>query len=165
MAISTKQFDEDEKKAIIDDAIDSIANGYSLLRYCTENNLPLTTIRSWLVNDDNSDRYARARDVRAEKIFEEMLTIADTEFTTTKQVMADDKLTVITEDHVQHRKLQVDTRKWILARMAPKKYGDKLDVTTGGDKITPPKHDLTKLTDQELIAYARIQAKIEGDSL
>jgi hypothetical protein len=27
-------------------------------------------------------------------------------------------------------KLRVDTRKWMLSKMNPKKYGDKIDVTT-----------------------------------
>jgi hypothetical protein len=30
---------------------------------------------------------------------------------------------------IEHRRLQVDARKWILARMDPKKYGDKIEQT------------------------------------
>jgi hypothetical protein len=40
-----------------------------------------------------------------------------------------------------------------------------VDHQNDGGKFESKKHDLTKLTDQELIAYARIQAKIEGDSV
>jgi len=36
---------------------------------------------------------------------------------------------------VQKHKLQVDTRKWLLSKLAPKKYGDKLEVS--GDAANP----------------------------
>jgi hypothetical protein len=28
----------------------------------------------------------------------------------------------------------VDARKWVAAKLKPKKYGDKIDVTSGGEK-------------------------------
>jgi hypothetical protein len=34
---------------------------------------------------------------------------------------------------VQKQKLRMDTRKWLLSKMAPKKYGDKLELS-GDDK-------------------------------
>jgi hypothetical protein len=36
---------------------------------------------------------------------------------------------------VQKHKLQVDTRKWLLSKLAPKKYGDKIEVS--GDPANP----------------------------
>ena len=42
------------------------------------------------------------------------------------------KTEVTTGDMIDHRKLQVDARKWALARMNPKKYGDKVDLNHGG---------------------------------
>ena len=35
-------------------------------------------------------------------------------------------------EHVQRTRLRLDTRKWIAARLAPKKYGDKVDVEHSG---------------------------------
>ena len=66
-----------------------------------------------------ASQYARACEMRADEVFDEMLDIAD------------DK-----EGEVNHRRLQVDTRKWVLSRMAPKKYGDKLAI--GGADYLPP---------------------------
>ena len=44
---------------------------------------------------------------------------------------------------LEHRKLRIDSRKWLLAKLAPKKYGDKLDLklrtarsTRGGGSMT-----------------------------
>jgi hypothetical protein len=36
---------------------------------------------------------------------------------------------------IQKHKLQVDTRKWLLSKLAPKKYGDKIEVS--GDPANP----------------------------
>jgi hypothetical protein len=31
--------------------------------------------------------------------------------------------------------MRVDARKWIAAKLKPRKYGDKIDHTTGGEKL------------------------------
>ena len=49
---------------------------------------------------------------------------------------------------VQRDKLRVDTRKWLMARMAPRKYGDRL-FTAFEDKDGKPA-DPPKLGDREL---------------
>jgi hypothetical protein len=36
---------------------------------------------------------------------------------------------------VQKQRLQVDTRKWLLSKLAPKKFGDKIEVS--GDPANP----------------------------
>jgi hypothetical protein len=36
---------------------------------------------------------------------------------------------------IQKHKLQVDTRKWLLSKLAPRKYGEKLEVS--GDPANP----------------------------
>ena len=38
-------------------------------------------------------------------------------------------------NHVHRDKLRTDVRKWMLSKMVPKKYGDKLDLTSEGEKI------------------------------
>lgn len=67
-----------------------------------------------------ASQYARACEMRADELFDEMLEISDDE----------------NGGAVDHRKLKVDTRKWALSRMAPKKYGDKLAI--GGAADLPP---------------------------
>ena len=44
---------------------------------------------------------------------------------------------------VAKARLRVDTRKWALARMNPKKYGDKVALTGGDDTDNPIKNELT----------------------
>jgi hypothetical protein len=36
---------------------------------------------------------------------------------------------------IAHRKLKIETRLKLLSKWNPKKYGDKMDVTTDGEKI------------------------------
>ena len=35
-----------------------------------------------------------------------------------------------------HRRLKADTLKWAMSKMFPKKFGDKVDVTSGGKEIS-----------------------------
>jgi len=66
----------------------------------------------WLTkHNDFSEQYAKATDERAVGMFEDMFDIAD-------DVVADPA-------EVSKAKLRVDTRKWALSRMNPKKYGDR----------------------------------------
>ena len=75
--------------------------------------------------------HARARDAYADVKFDEILHIADTPLLGKKTVTkADGGKEIIEGDMIEHRRLQIDARKWVLARLAPKKYGDmnKLEV-------------------------------------
>jgi hypothetical protein len=42
---------------------------------------------------------------------------------------------VVNNEVVNRSKLRVDTRKWLMAKMKPKVYGDKVDVTSDGKQI------------------------------
>lgn len=93
------------------------------------------TVFRWLVaNEPFRDQYTLAREAQADTLFDEMLEIAD-------DGSADYKLTnrdggpdvVVDSEHIQRSRLRVDTRKWQASKLAPKKYGDKLDLNHGGE--------------------------------
>lgn len=88
----------------------------------------------WLDSSElNQMQYARAREKRADLIFEEMKEIADKQ---DKDVYIDHEGNERIDHNVIHRnKLQIDTRKWMLSKMQPKKYGDKIDITTKDKEI------------------------------
>lgn len=76
------------------------------------------------------EQYARAREAAAD-LFEADI-IAAAEAATPETAAAD--------------RIKVDALKWVAARRAPKKYGDRIDHTTGGDKLPAPTTvDLSKL--------------------
>ncbi len=104
---------------IADLICERIADGTSLRKICEEDDaLPsMRTIMRWLAKDENEEfrrQYARAQDERADVYFEETMEISDG----------------VAQDHhaVAKARLQVDTRKWVCARMNPKKYSDKINI-------------------------------------
>ncbi len=83
----------------------------------------------WLYrNELFCDQYARARQFWAEYQFERMMEIADTPQVGIKTKTTDKGVETIEGDMVDHRRLQVDTRKWALARMFPKKFSDSTRI-------------------------------------
>lgn len=101
-----------------------IAEGVSVRKICEEDEMPnASTVFRWLgVHDEFSKQYARAKEVGAEKMADEIMAIADQEGT-----------------DVQRDKLRVDTRKWLLAKLQPKKYGDKTQTEISGPDGGPVK--------------------------
>lgn len=117
-----------------------IAEGNSLRKVCQLEGMPSrSTVFEWIVQyDEFSDQYARAKEKSVESMAEEILEIADDG---TNDYVADnyDKGRTpgyrVDGENIQRSKLRVDTRKWLMGKLKPKKYGDKLDVTSGGDKV------------------------------
>jgi|SRR5579863_426224 len=111
---------------IADEICERLARGESLTTICMDEELPgFRTVFTWLAEKaEFQQQYARAREIQAEAEFEKMLEIADTPQLGQKTKTTDKGLEITTGDMTEHRRLQVDTRKWILARMFPKKYGD-----------------------------------------
>ena len=50
-------------------------------------------------------------------------------------MIGDELVDVENKEFINRSKVRIDARKWMLGKMQPKKYGDKLDVTTDGEKI------------------------------
>lgn len=102
----------------------------------------IRTFWRWVADDASVlTRYEAAFAMRGHAIAEEILDIADTcrigEKRKTVQISQGRGVEVVklpaeevtTGDMVERAKLQVDARKWLLARMLPKKYGDKIEQT------------------------------------
>jgi hypothetical protein len=104
-----------------------------------ENDLPSWfTIWRWMQEKpDFYAKYARAREAQADFLAEEMLKISDEERLTTKTIDSDKGTTVEVSDNVNRSRLMLDARKWQASKLAPKKYGDKLDVTSNGETMKP----------------------------
>jgi len=109
--------------------------GLSLRKACVRVGMDRDTFGS--ICDENEKyaiQYARAREKRADLIFEEILEIADSqgEDIGINPITGEEQ---INHNVIQRNKLQIDARRWMLGKMQPKKYGDKLDVTTDGEKL------------------------------
>lgn len=106
-----------------------LALGRSLRSICTDTDMPsLASVFRWLgdpARDAFREQYALARSAQADALFDEILDIADTPQIGTKSVSKATGLEVTEADMIEHRRLQVDARKWIASKLAPKKYGER----------------------------------------
>lgn len=105
-----------------------IEKGLSLNTILNSPDKPISrTVFYELLNLDAkfNERYARAREIFADSVFEEILDIADN--SNADLELVDGKI-VINGEAVQRSRLKIDARKWMLSKLNPKKYGDKLEV-------------------------------------
>jgi hypothetical protein len=95
------------------------------------------TIFKWLAeNKEFLDLYTRAKEMQAENIADEMLEIADDGSNDLMTVVKGDSSYEIENKEVTSRsKLRIETRKWISAKLLPKKYGDRIqqDINLKGE--------------------------------
>jgi len=116
-----------ERKELADKVLDGMRKGKSAHMACLAVGLPQSTFATWVSEDaDLAERYARAREDLIEHMAAETLAIADAPVGSTEHGTTDNGA-------VQKQRLQVDTRKWLLSKLAPKKYGDQLTLS-GNDK-------------------------------
>lgn len=115
-------------KELGDKICEKIVEGNSLRTITTWKGMPASsTVFKWLREDDDfSEQYARACEERTEAFAEDILDIADQGVAVVK-AGAEKKSGAI----AQMVKLQVDTRKWHMSKMKPKKYGESVDLTSG----------------------------------
>ncbi len=94
---------------------DLISQGKSVVDICAMEGQPSRdSVYAWMrEREDFSDMYARAREERADLLAAEILEIADTPCT--NQV------------EVAQQRNRLDTRKWLASKLAPRKYGDRVE--------------------------------------
>lgn len=103
-----------------------LAGGNSLAGICRAADMPSqATVHGWVTEDRDgfSERYTRAREVQALRWADELVEIADDGSNDTYTADGAEK---VNHDHIQRSKLRVDTRKWLLSKMLPKIYGDRV---------------------------------------
>lgn len=124
-----------EEKAI-DALLDAMAAGKSLARACELDGMPSrsTFLRRVAADKELQARYAAAMQARADVLAEETLEIADDDSQDT--ILGENGPRANTE-WIARSKLRVAARQWFIAKVAPKKYGDKLDVDHGVQEGNP----------------------------
>lgn len=117
-----------------------LAQGISLRTICNDDDMPDgATIFRWMQRTDEigtsfREQYARAKEASSDAMAEDIQAISDN-----PDIPSD------------HKRIMVDTRKWLASKLKPKRYGDKLAV--GGDtdmgpvQVTWAQPSRTALTD------------------
>jgi hypothetical protein len=113
-----------------------IEKGRALRNVLKYENMPSTsTFYQWLDNNsDKAKQYARATEVRADVIFDDILSIADENDNDT--YVNDNGIEVVNNDVIQRSRLRIDARKWVLSKLNPKKFGDKIQTEHSGEVTT-----------------------------
>jgi hypothetical protein len=118
-----------------------LAAGESLRRICADDAMPCRdTVFAWVsTNPQFSDQYAKARQFQMEAMAEDILEIADDG---TNDTYTDDEgRTRVDSDVIARSRLRVDTRKWLMSKLAPKKYGDRVSQEISGPDGGPMQID------------------------
>lgn len=82
---------------------------------------------------DFVEKYARAREMQLQVLADELVPLADQDRICKKRtIKADGSEEIVILDQVERTRLQIETRKWLLGKLAPKKYGDKVQNEHSG---------------------------------
>ena len=132
-----------------------IADGVSVRKLCEDKRYPTRDMfYKWLREyPDFAEEYRIATELRADVLVDEMMDIAD-----------DDSLDIIIDTEadegarvkadqikVARAKVKIDTRKWVAARMAPRKYGNNVKVEAEN------KHDHSGGIDIRIVDYSEVE--------
>ena len=108
----------------------------NLRKICTEEGVSYTAFKNWLNKDEDAGeeggqglvaQYARAKQNQADYFAELIVDVAFDD--------GDDEKPFVGTNHINRDRLKIDALKWAASKSAPKKYGDKVDVTSDGEKV------------------------------
>lgn len=101
-----------ERAAIVRRVLTGMCNGKSVREMAKVLHVPRSRLMEWLLSATYRDQYARAREEQGRALAEEALDLA-------RAAKPEDAHAV---------RVAVDTLKWAAGRMAPRDYGDRLEV-------------------------------------
>lgn len=123
---------------LAEDICRQIAEGMSLRQICKQDGMPgISTVVRWLFDEECKEfwaHYARAREIQAELLADELMDIADDSANDYMDRINNDgsKAEVLNAENIQRSRLRIDTRKWVAAKLLPKRYGEKTEVVQTG---------------------------------
>lgn len=123
-----------------------LEEGKSLRAACREVKVAPSTVLGW--SKENKvfyEQYMRAREVGYKLLADELIDIAD-EKEVQARYQGEEVVLDLSPNAIARNRLRVDTRKWMLSKMLPKLYGDRLEIA--GDEDNP----LQTVTRVELVA-------------
>jgi single-stranded DNA-binding protein len=111
-----------------------LAEGESLRKAAEAEGTTHSTILAWVKEDaEFANQYARAREIGYHLLADEIVEISDE---SQRDSYTDEQGNVrVNAEVVARSRLRVDTRKWMLSKMLPKVYGEKLELK--GDPENP----------------------------
>ncbi len=120
-------------RELADDICCKLSDGASLRELCRDEGMPNeSTVRDWATTDVDGfgARYVRAREVGYLAMADELLEIADD--SSGDMTVDENGKARMDSEFAARSRLRVDTRKWFLAKMLPKVFGDRIDMSHSG---------------------------------
>lgn len=138
-------------KELADLVCERLSMGESLRTVCKSKDMPSpATIFKWMREEEGFlKQYEKAKQESTDAMAEDILDIADDlegDF-----LQTEDGRTVANGVSVQRDRLRVDTRKWLMSKMKPKKYGEKLDIEQKSEVV----HKYEEMDDDQLNAVIK----------
>lgn len=95
-----------------------------------------STIMDWLSDNPKfSAQYARAKSLQADFMGDSLLPIADD---TSGDELVTKNGVIENREFVNRSKIRIETRMWLMERLAPKKYGKQVDSDEEKEAYKPP---------------------------
>lgn len=128
-----------------------LAQGEPLTRMCRDAHMPhVDTVYRWMmVHPEFSEQYARAREDQADTLADEIIEIAD-------QSQGENM------PGVQAAALRVDARKWVAAKLKPRRYSERhvQEVSgPGGNPVEVSHTFLTPMPIEDIDEWAKAHSK------
>jgi len=119
--MAAKQTKPNRTKEVIEEMIDKFANSEKLINLFKEYQTTRTLFNHDVEKYELLAKYALAREFHGDGFNDEIEAI--------KEDLKKNKI------EANAARVLIDTIKWQAAKFYPKMYGEKLDITTGGEKI------------------------------
>lgn len=117
---------------LADRICDFIIEGVPVSAICRMDGMPSqSTVYKWLrYNEEFAQKYWQARKCSVERLADEMLAIADDgKNDYMERVRRDGEVEVVADhEHMQRSALRISTRKFLLSRLSPERWGEKVKV-------------------------------------
>lgn len=133
-----------DRLAIVRKVCRAISKGDSVKDACREAGIRAARLHEWTREDSVlASVYARAREQQAHSLAERAITVS-------REAFGRDTA------GVQAARLEVDTLKWYVSKIAPRLYGDRLIVEDEGEKVV-------RVVFEEAVPPVRREAPVEAD--
>jgi hypothetical protein len=124
---------------VADEICRRLADGEGLKEICRTLGMPHeSTVRAWALTNFQSFtvQYERARAIQFERWADEILSIADDsrQDTVVRQLPDGSTERAVNHEHINRSRLRIDSRKWLLSKLLPSRFGDRVSAElTGAD--------------------------------
>lgn len=110
---------------------EQLALGKSVRTITLDESMPcMSTVFKWLrEKEEFLQQYEKAKQEACDLLFEEIIDIADD---SSRDLIETENGTTQNTEVLQRSRLRVDTRKWALSKLKPKKYGDRVETVHSG---------------------------------